>query len=110
MIDNRIKAVYSMFRRDEHGKAWPVVSELLNENPDEPQALYLAGNILRSQGHTGMALQMFRRALALDQKQPNIWMHFGACLHDTHKYAEAREAFHWVRKALPHDPMPLANI
>ncbi len=110
MIDSRIKAVYSMFRRDEHGKAWPIVSELLNEDPDNAQALYLAGNILRSQGHTGMALQMFRRALALDQKQPNIWMHFGACLHDTHQYAQAREAFHWVRKACTGDPMPLANI
>jgi hypothetical protein len=65
---------------------------------------------MRTQGHIGVALQLFRRALALERKIPNIWMHYAACLHDTHKYDEAREAFKLVHKALPKDPMPLANI
>lgn len=65
---------------------------------------------MRQMGHIGVALQLFRRALAIAPKQPNIWMHYGACLHDTHHYEDAREAFSVVNKALPHDPMPLANI
>ncbi len=57
-----------------------------------------------------MALQTFRRALSIERKVPHIWMHYGACLHDTHQYEDAREAFHLVHKVLPKDPMPLANI
>lgn len=99
-----------MIEREDYAKALPIVSEVLNDDPENPKGLYLAGWILRSQGHVGMAMQLFRRALALEPKVPNIWMHYGACLHDTHKYEEAREAFSFVRKALPDDPMPLANI
>jgi hypothetical protein len=109
-VDPRIKTAHGLIEREDFARALPIVSELLNENPENPKAIYLAGWILRSQGHVGMALQMFRRALSLEPKVPNIWMHYGACLHDTHKYAEAREAFSFVGKALPDDPMPLANI
>lgn len=96
--------------REEHVPAWILVSELLNESPDDPKALYLCGCVLRAQGHTGMALQMFRRALAFAGNIPNVWMHYGACLHDTNQYEDAREAFRIVSDALPDDPMPIANI
>jgi hypothetical protein len=110
MIDNRLKRCSQLIEREEYAQAWPIASELLNENPENAKALYLAGWVLRSQGHVGMAIQFFRRALAFEPKIPNIWMHYGACLHDTHRYDEAREAFRVVAKALPADPMPLSNI
>lgn len=110
VIDSRIKSVHGLLQRQEYMTAWPIVSDLLNENPDEPQALYLAGCIMRTQGHIGVALQLLRRALSLNQKHPNLWMHYGACLHDTHRYEEARECFRQVLKMLPGDIMPLANI
>ena len=100
--------------REEYVPAWITISELLNENPEDPKALYLAGCILRGQGHTGMALQMFRRSLSITEdagtRIPNIWMHYGACLHDTNQYEQAREAFKLVVDMLPDDPMPVANI
>lgn len=109
-VDIRIKRAYDLIQREDFPGAWPIVSDVLNENPDNPQGLYLSGWILRSQGHVGMALQLFRRALAIKKDIPNIWMHYGACCHDTHRYDEARECFQVVHKALPKDPMPLANI
>lgn len=102
--------VQALIEREDHVPAWVMVSELLNENPDDPKALYFAGCILRAQGHTGMGLQMFQRALAFASHVPNIWMHYGACLHDTNQYEAARAAFEHVAKHLPEDPMPLANI
>jgi tetratricopeptide (TPR) repeat protein len=96
--------------REEFVPAWAVVSELLNDNADDPRALYLAGAILRGQGHVGMALQMFRRSLAFVRDVPNIWLHYGACLHDTNKYDEAREVFQQVIKMIPGDPVAVANI
>ena len=105
-----MRRCHDLIEREDYAHAWPIASSILNDNPDDAKGLYFAGWILRSQGHIGMALQMFRRALSIERKVPNIWMHYGACLHDTHQYEDAREAFHLVHKALPKDPMPLANI
>ena len=108
--DSRIRQCHSLIEREDYARAWPIASSMLNDNPDDPRGLYFAGWILRSQGHIGMALHMFSKALALERSIPNIWMHYGACLHDTHQYEDAREAFRLVHKALPADPMPAANI
>ncbi len=109
MIDNRFERCTQHIAREDYAKAWPIASDMLNDNADNPKALYLAGHVLRSQGHVGMALQFFRRSLALENKIPNLWMHYGATLHDLHRYEEAREAFAMVVKALPNDPMAYAN-
>ena len=111
MIDNiTAKKAHDLIQSGNEAEAWPIVTDLVNKNPEDAKALYLAGWILRQQHHVGIALQLFRRALAIQPKIPNIWMHYGACLHDTHQYETARECFHVVAKALPDDPMPLANI
>src|SRR5690242_1256003 len=109
-FDSRVRQCHDLIEREEYAQAWPVASAMLNDNPDDPKGLYFSGWILRSQGHIGMALQMFRRALAIERSVPNIWMHYGACLHDTHQYDDAREAFQLVHKVLPKDAMPVANI
>ena len=103
-------ACRNLIERGDYSNAYLIASEMLNEHPEDAKALYLFGWVLRQQGHYGAALQMFRRALSLAKDVPNIWMHYGACLHDTHQYADARAAFEKVCKALPDDPMPIANI
>lgn len=109
-MTDKARWVHDLIAREDFVTAWPIASEYLTEQPDDPKALYLCASIMRSLGHTGVALALFRRALAGAPEQPNIWMHFGACLHDTHQYDDAREAFRKVHKLLPADPMPLANI
>ena len=105
-----IKHAFNLVQREDWAPAWQAVSDILNDHPDDPKGLYLAGVVMRSRGHIGTALTLFRRALALAPQVPNVWMHFGSALHDTHQYDEARKAFQQVRKMLPADPMPLANI
>lgn len=110
MTDSRALWCRKLIEAERYDQAYLLASELLNEAPETPQYLYLFGWVLRQQGHVGAALQMFRRALALKQDIPNIWMHYGACLHDTHSYEDARTAFLKVHQMLPDDPMPPANI
>lgn len=110
MTDNRFVWIKGLIEREDLAGAWPLAAELLNEKPDDPRALFLAGFCMRQMGHVGAGLTMFRRALSLAPENVQIWMHFGACLHDTHQYEDAREAFLKVHKALPQDPMPLGNI
>ncbi len=110
MIANKVRAAWEHVTRKDFTDAWPILSDVLNEEPDNAAALYLAGCVMRSQSHVGLSLTLFRRALALRQDIPNIWMHYGAALHDTHAYDEARECFTAVLKWLPTDPMPYGNI
>lgn len=91
-------------------KAWHATNALLNEFPDSPEALYLMGTILREQGHMGLALPILGKALSAEQRQPNLWMNYGATLHDLNRWDEAIRAFSVVCGLLPNDPMPPANI
>src|SRR5690242_10832618 len=108
-MTDKAKWIKDLIDRDDLTAAWPLASEHLTEFPDDAKALFLCGAIMRKLDHTGVALTLFRRALANAPEQPNVWMHYGACLHDTNQYQDAREAFAKVHKMLPGDPMPLAN-
>jgi len=104
------KQIHQLVKQEEWVKAWHACNAALNEAPEDPELLYLAGSVLRSQGHVGMALPLFGKALSKDQKQPNLWMHYGATLHDLNEWDDAIKAFSVVSALCPTDPMPPANI
>lgn len=104
------KRIHELVKAENWPKAWFAANAALNESPDDPHLLYLAGCVLRAQGHMGMALPLFGKALSKDQRQPNLWMHYGATLHDLNEWDDAIKAFTVVAKMLPSDPMPPANI
>jgi tetratricopeptide (TPR) repeat protein len=103
------KHIHALVKAEKWPLAWHLTSEALNEAPDDPELLYLAGCIMRAQQSIGMSLAFFSKALARDQKQPNLWMHYGATLHDLHEWDDALAAFSKVTQMLPDDPMPYAN-
>jgi len=96
--------------RTEDARAWPAVNAALNESPESPDLLYLAGCLLRAQGSLGLALPCFAKALSKDQRQPNLWMHYAATLHDLNEWDDAIKAFTVVHAMVPKDAMPPANI
>ena len=104
------RAISELIKNDEPVKAWVAVNQALNEDPDSPELLYLAGCVLRTQGHNGLALPLFSKALSKDQKQPNLWMHYAATLHDLNQWDDAIKAFTVVHAMIPKDPMPPANM
>lgn len=110
MSEKLLRAARSAVAREDWVRAWHLTNAALNEEPDRPEALYLVGHVLRQQGHVGLALPIFSKALAHDQKQPNLWMNYGACLHDLNRWNEAIQAFTVVHGMHPELDMPPANI
>lgn len=104
------KQIHGLVKKEDWQNAWIAVNAALNEQPESPELLYLAGTVLRSQGHIGMSLPLFAKALSKDQRQPNLWMHYGATLHDLNEWDDAIQAFNVVHEMLPTDGMPPANI
>jgi hypothetical protein len=105
-----MRIAHSLVLKKQWVEAWGAVNLALNEYPDSPQGLYLAGVCLRAQGNLALALPVLGKALAAEQRQPNIWMNYGATLHDLHRYEEAIRTFSIVHGMLPNDAMPPANI
>ena len=102
--------LHRLVKEERWEKAWVGVNLALNEDPDNPELLYLGGCVLRGMGHVGMALPLYAKALSTDQRQPNLWMHYAATLHDLNLWDEAIQAFTVVHGMLPSDPKPPANI
>lgn len=116
MID-KARIIRDLIAREDFAQAWPIASEYLTEEPDNPKALYLCASIMRSMEHHGISLTLIRRALAFEPNQPNVLLHYGALLHETHQYEEARQAFHKILKICegkpelsPFIPTAQANI
>lgn len=98
------------FQRRQYGACWKFANDALNEQPDNADALYMAGCASREVGNLGVALVLFRRALAILPSHPNLWMHFASTLHDLNEWDEARDAYRMILKASPNDAMATANV
>ena len=109
-MQNKLRAIHALVSTHQYEKAFKPVSNLLDEYPDNPEVLFLAGSTMRGLDCCGMALPLLAKALAQERHQPNLWMQYGACLHDLSRWDEAMEVFGRVHSMLPDDAMPLANI
>lgn len=107
---NLLLAAHSLVNAHRYGDAFRPVATMLDENPESPELLFLAGSILRGMDCPGMAMPILAKALSKNQSQPNLWMQYGSTLHDLNLWDEAREVFERVGRMLPDDPMPIANI
>jgi tetratricopeptide (TPR) repeat protein len=105
-----LRQAHAAVKRDDWTQAWLITNSLLNDDPDRPETLFLLGSTLRQMGNIGLALNCLSKALAKEQKHPNLWMAYAATLHDMNRWDEAIEAFSIVHKMLPQDAMPIANI
>ena len=95
---------------NDYEKAWLPVTEILSMDPDDPQALYMTGCWFRMKGYPGVALQFFRRCVAVEPSQLNPWLFYGASLHDIHRYDEAIELFKMCIGMAPNKPAAYANL
>jgi tetratricopeptide (TPR) repeat protein len=105
-----LRAAHAAVKRDDFTTAWKIANQYLNDEPESPEAHFILGSCLRASGNLGLALTTLSKALAKEQKQPNLWMTYAATLHDLNKWDDAEEAFKIVHKMLPNDAMPPANI
>ena len=105
-----VRAIHDAVKRLDFATSFRLGNAALNDDPENPEVLYLVGASLRASGSLGLAYIALSKALAKNQKQPNLWMTYGATLHDMHRWEDAEKAFLHVQKMLPNDAMPPANI
>src|SRR5512139_616747 len=108
--EDLLRAAKKAWDRKEWGSCWKFANDALNEEPDSPEALYLAGCALREIGNVGLAVTLYRRTQAMRPGDLNLWMHFAATLHDLQQWEEARDAYLMILKQMPNEASAMANI
>jgi len=79
------------YRRDEYRRAMGLAGEILRDDPDDPRALVVMGNVLRKKKKPGEALEYFRLALAIAETD-YLWLRVAACRLDLKQPNEALAA------------------
>ena len=83
-------ALWEAGRRDE---AIAVVDAALANQPVSAAALAMAGYFLGELGKPEVAVNFYRRSLALDESRPDVWSNLGKLLFADRQYGEALAAF-----------------
>lgn len=110
--DARTRLLKSIERliEDDPDEALQRIVKAMNDAPDDPAFLFLAGNIFSKADHHGFSLHLYKRVVDLAPERAEGWNNYGMALCGIKKYAEAREAFLNARKrAEPGKKAELAN-
>jgi tetratricopeptide (TPR) repeat protein len=91
-------------------EVWALSNKVLTDMPDNPQALFLAGQAALSFDWQGLAYQLFRRSTALRPDIGQNWLGFGSAALDMRMWREAEECMHTAAKLLPDSAIPLSNL
>lgn len=93
MTAERKREAYTAFINGDPDKGLTLVSDLLNEYPNDITSLFMAGEILAKSHRYGLAGPLFRRVLELDPGMPEAWHNLGHCLHVHSDLPQAVECF-----------------
>jgi tetratricopeptide (TPR) repeat protein len=69
------------------------LEEIFSNLPQDYKELVKMGNSLMDRNHYPVAIECYRRALAIDSSDPAVVCDLGSCLHATSDYAGAIEMF-----------------
>lgn len=104
-----VRAVKFMERGDPDA-AHQIVTEVLNDEPDNPAALFTMGRILSQAGRYGVALHMQRQAVRICPTLHTAWNDLGMCLSSIQRFKDARDAFLEAHKRDGKEAMYVANV
>lgn len=83
------------------GAAMVMLTQSLQQNPENPEGLYNLANCMRRQGHRKSADIIYREALKLDPKNPLIFAGISGCYVNN---GTPDEAISWADKGLAIEP------
>lgn len=107
MSDALIALAHDLAEQGEPDEALRVASNILNDNPNEARALFLASYVFLQAERYGMAYNLLKRAADLVPKREQVWNNLGMCCMKMHKTAEAKQHLY---KALQIEPKNYAAM
>jgi len=107
LLDQQIQLAHDLAEAGEPDEALRVASNVLNENPDEARALFLASYVFLQAERWGMAYNVLMRAATLVPRREQVWNNLGMCCMKMGRIDEARKH---LNKALQLEPKNYAAM
>jgi tetratricopeptide (TPR) repeat protein len=98
---DQLNAAVQLHRAGRLSQAAALYTNVLNQDPDNADALHLLGLVARDVGRLDEALDLVHRAIERDGQQSTFWNSLGTLLADRGRTAEAQQCF---ARALGLDP------
>lgn len=86
------------------------ISDILNDDPDRPEALFIAAFCLLKTERWAIACAILRRAAQLAPHVPQVWNNLGLCLAQLRKLSEARDCLERSLEIEPDQTAALNNL
>ncbi len=99
--------LYDWGKYDE-ANSW--VTALIEQEPDNGEALALLGNILKQQNKVYEARSIFEQALEKDSINPEVWFQAALFFHDIKDYVESDKCFKEALSLAPEDVQILQEL
>jgi tetratricopeptide (TPR) repeat protein len=90
------------YRTERHREALRLAGEILRDDPDDPRALVVTGNVLLARRKPAEALEQFRLALKIAETD-YLWMRCARCHLDMKQHQDALEAVRQADRLNPDD-------
>lgn len=87
-----------------------VVLPILDENFDNPQALFIVGYIFIKSEKIGLAYSIFKRAAEISPNIAAIWANLGKCFHEKQDLDNAEKCFKQAIRLKPDYGLALNNL
>lgn len=87
-----------------------VILPILDENFEDPQALFVIGYIFIKSEKIGLAYSLFKRAAELTPHVAAIWANMGKCFHEKQDLDNAEKCFRQALKLKPDYGLALNNL
>ena len=97
MIDDQIQLAHDLAEQGEPDEALRIASSILNENPKEARALFLASYVFLQAERFGLAYNLLKQAAELVPFREQVWNNLGMCCMKMGFIEEART---YLNKAL----------
>lgn len=98
----------SLIEQKNYSEALQILMDLLDDNPDDPQALFMFGSIAIHQDKRGLAYNIYARCAKIAPDNPSVWVNYGRCQADNEEGWNAAE---WCfKKALELDTQNAAAM
>lgn len=106
-IDSQVQLAYELVEQGEPDEALRISSNILNDDPNQAQALFLAAYVFMQAERHGMAYNLLKCASFLAPKRDQVWNNWGLCCMKMNRADEAKK---YLNKALQIDPKSFAAM
>jgi tetratricopeptide (TPR) repeat protein len=110
MNEQQIEQALGLAEQGEPDEALRMASNILNENPNEARALFIASYVFLQAERYGMAYNLLKQASVLVPKRDQVWNNLGMCCMKMGMIEEARKHFNRALHINPKNYPSMNNL